>query len=128
MKTKKIITKKISTNQIIKIIDNYCHSGDSPKHNGKTFDKYLYRILKVNPNFIDDFKKSKSKKKEPNYIDITNAYFNLGGQGLFKRINLKSEKNVLDKIREKRIQKYGYDYDPPINFDGEIEEDEEDED
>lgn len=118
------IKKKLTTNQIISIIDKYAHSdNEMPKYRHKSFNMYLYRILKVEPNFIENFKKS--KKKEPNYIDITNAYFNIGGKGLFKGFRRKTEETALSKIREKMIQKYGIDYEPPVNFDGEIEEEEE---
>lgn len=120
MKTK----KKLTTNQIISIIDKYVHSdADMPRHRHKSFNMYLYRILKVEPDFIQNFKKT--KKKEPNYIDITNKYFNLGGKGLFKGFRRETENKVLSKIREMMIKKYDIDYEPPVNFEGEIEEEEE---
>ena len=127
MKTKMIIKNKNkpTTDQIIKIMDKYLHSEkDMPKHRHKSFNMYLYRILKAEPNFIEKFRKL--KKKEPNYIDITNAYFNMGGKGLFKGFRRETEKKALSKIREIMIKKYDFDYEPSVNFDGEIEEDDED--
>lgn len=116
--------KKLTTKQIISVMDKYVHSdADMPRHKHKSFNMYLYRILKVEPNFIESFKKT--KKKEPNYIDIINKYFNLGGKGLFKGIRKKTEKKVLSKIREMMIKKYDIDYEPSVNFEGEIEEDDE---
>lgn len=105
---KNILPQKFnSDSKVIKIIDQYSHSDkEMPKSFNNLQDKYLYKILKVDINFIDNLLKS----KKHSISHIVNTYFKLSGEGKFKGISSKKEKSALEKIREKRIKKYGIDY------------------
>ena len=111
---------KNTDSQIIKIIDQYSHSDkDFPKTFNNLQYKHLYKILKVDINFIDKLLKSKIHHG----AHIVNTYFKLAGEGKFKGISSKKEKLALEKIIEKRNQKYsGYNFDYERNEEDQFEE------
>ena len=102
-----LLQKFNSDSKVIKIIDQYSHSDkEIPKSFNSLQDKHLYKILKIDINFIDNLLKS----KKHHGAHIVNTYFKLSGEGKFKGISSKKENSALEKIREKRIKKYGVDY------------------
>lgn len=104
---KKDLSKKPTESQIVKKIDQYSHSDkERPKSSNDLEDKYLFKILNVDIDFIDKLLKTKKDQ----FSHIVNTYFKMSGQGKFNDISSKKEKSVLEKVRQKRIKKYGLDY------------------